>query len=104
MIAERHDNLLDRKLYHKYRHIMFAFGPDTGYSTRSVCHSLLRLGRFVARGVQLSQPVEGLMDAQLSATLFGDGLLARLHFLVALEQQRLGIGLLLLSEQRPAEH
>src|SRR6516165_9854562 len=65
---------------------------------------LLRLVRFVDRGVPLNQPVEGFGDAQLSATLFRDGLLAGLQPLVALDEQRLGLGVLLLTQQRSAEH
>src|SRR5262249_53803159 len=63
---------------------------------------LLHLIRLVGRSVQLDQPIEGLWDAEIPGTR--DGLLASLHSFVALQQQRFGLGVLLLAQQRTAEH
>lgn len=68
---------------------------------RSLGFPLRRLVRLVRHGVQLDQPVEGFGDA--GVRLRRDGLLAGLQPLEALEQQRLGVGVLLLAQQRPAE-
>src|SRR5579875_303837 len=62
----------------------------------------LRLIWLVRGGGQLDQPVEGFGDAGFAD--FGDRLLALLHPLVALEQERLGRSVLLLAQERPAEH
>src|SRR5262249_43737478 len=52
----------------------------------------------VRRRVQLDQPVEGFGQAPLVHRP-----LPLLHTLVALQEQRLGLGVLLLAQKRPAE-
>src|SRR5262245_15165083 len=59
---------------------------------------LLHLVRLVRRRVQLDQPVEGFGQAPLVHRP-----LPLLHALVALQEQRLGLGVLLLAQERPAE-
>ena len=56
----------------------------------------------VRHGVQFDQPVEGLGDAD-GGRKWRDRLLPLLHTLVTLQEQRLGVGVLLLAQQRPAE-
>src|SRR5262249_42934375 len=62
---------------------------------------LLHLVRLVRRRVQLDQPVEGFGQPPLVPRL--DRPLPLLHALVALQEQQLGLGVLLLAQQRPAE-
>src|SRR5262245_8387622 len=62
---------------------------------------LLHLVRLVRRRVELDQAVEGLGDARVASAPRWDRLLPLLQSLVALEEQRLGLGVLLLAQQRP---